>query len=215
MLTRIGLAIMTLMILTKIRPETSAAGYSVLVGIVFFFVVEAVAKTSGQESGLRFKSFAEDLKKPGVLPLVLLPAVIGIASWAIGDLIFSGDFSTHVLSRTGSLLSLEKIPLLVFQVILAAFGEEIAWRGFFVGKGIKLFAFWPCALVSSVLFAAGHIAAGNFAVVCYDVATIFLDSILYALVYKRSGNCLISTAAHVLCNATGIAAVLIHSGLGQ
>ena len=208
-LTIIGLVIMTLMSLTKIMPSTAIAGYSVLVGIAFFFIIEAVDKISDEESGLRFKTFIKDMKKPWVLPLVLLPIITGTATLLIGDLIFNGGFSAHVIGRTGSMLSFDKMWLLIFQVIIAALGEEIAWRGFFVGKGMKIFPFWLCAIVSSVLFAAGHVSVGSIGLVFYDVATIFIDSLIYAVIYKKSGNCLISTVAHILCNATGIAVTLI------
>ncbi len=208
-ITITGLIIMILMTLTKIVPSTQIAGYSVLVGIAFFFIAEAVAKTPPAESGLQFKTFFTDLKKPGVLPLVLLPIVTAIATLIVGDLIFSGGFSAHVMGRTSSMLSFDEIPKLAFQVIIAALGEEIAWRGFFVGKSMKIFPFWLCAVASSLLFAAGHIAVGNFGLVFFDIATIFIDSMIYAMVYRKSGNCLISTASHILCNATGIIACLI------
>ena len=209
LITVIGIIIMVLLTLTKIVPTTSLAGYSVLVGIAFFFIVEAIGKTPTTESGLRFKTFLQDMKKPGVLPLMLLPIVTALATLVVGDLVFKGMFSAHVMGRTGPMLSFDKIPVLVVQVIIAALGEEIAWRGFFVGKSMKVFSFWLSALMSSVLFAVGHIAVGNFALVFYDVVTIFIDSIIYALIFYKSGNCLNSTVSHILCNATGIAATLI------
>lgn len=209
MLTIIGLVAMTLMILTKIVPTTLIAGYSVILGFVFFFVVEAVEKKQGVESGLRFKTFLKDMKKPWVLPLVLLPIVTSIATLVVGDFIFNGSFSAHVVRRTDSMLSFNKLLLLAIQIIIGAFTEEIAWRGFFLGKSMRIFSFWPCALASSVLFAVGHIAVGNFGIVLYDVVTIFIDSMIYALIYKKSTNCVISTVAHILCNATGVTAVLI------
>lgn len=208
-LTIIGLIAMILMTLTKIVPSSQIAGYSVLVGIAFFFIVEAVAKTPPAESGLQFKTFFKDIKKPWVLPLVLLPIVTAIATLIVGDLVFSGEFSAHVMGRTGSMLSFDKIPILIFQVVIAALGEEIAWRGFFVGKSMKIFPFWLCALISSILFAAGHIAVGNFGLVLFDVATIFIDSMIYAMIYRKSGNSLISTVSHILCNATGLVACLV------
>ncbi len=208
-LTFTGLIAMIIMTMTKIVPSLQVAGYSVLVGIAFFFIVEAVEKVSPVESGLRFKSFFADLKKPGVLPLVLLPIATGIATLFVGDLIFSGGFTSHIMGRTDSMLSFNKIPMLVGQVIIAALGEEIAWRGFFLGKSMQKFPFWICAVVSSVLFAAGHIAVGNPVLVLYDVATIFIDSMIYAIIFRKSGNCLISTVSHILCNATGIVACLV------
>lgn len=205
----IGLISMIIMTMTKIVPSLQVAGYSVFVGIAFFFIVEAVEKVPSIESGLRFKTFFADIKKQYVLPLVLLPIVTGIATLFVGDLIFNGGFSAHVMGRTDSMLSFDKIPLLIGQVLIAALGEEIAWRGFFLGKSMQKYPFWLCAVVSSVLFAAGHIAVGNLALVLFDVATIFIDSMIYAIIYRKSGNCLISTVSHILCNATGIVACLL------
>lgn len=207
--TIIGLIAMIIMTMTKIVPSLQVAGYSVFAGIAFFFIVEAVEKVPPVESGLRFKTFFADIKKQGVLPLVLLPIATAIATLLVGDLIFSRGFSAHVMGRTDSMLSFDKMPLLIGQVIIAALGEEIAWRGFFLGKSMQKFPFWLCAVVSSVLFAAGHIAVGNFVLVLYDVATIFIDSMIYAIIFCKSGNCLISTVSHILCNATGIVACLV------
>ncbi|MDO4549518.1 MAG: type II CAAX endopeptidase family protein [Clostridia bacterium] len=207
-LTITGLIAMVLMTLTKIVPSSQIAGYSVLVGIAFFFIVEAVEKTPPAESGLRFKTFFADIKKPWVIILVLLPVVSGIVTLIVGDLVFAGDFRAHIMGRTDSMLSFDKTPVLIFQVVVAALGEEIAWRGFFVGRTMKMYPFWLCAVVSSVLFAAGHIAVGNFGLVLFDVATIFIDSLIYAAIVRKTGNCLISTFSHILCNAAGLIACL-------
>lgn len=205
----IGIAAMILLTLTKVMPSSQIAGYSVFVGIAFFFIVESVAKTRGVESGLRFKTVFADMKKPGVIPWMLLPIVSAVATLIVGNLIFSGEFVSHVVRRTSSILSFNKILLLIGQVIIAALGEEIAYRGFFLGKAMKIFPFWLCAVISSVVFAAGHIAVGNVGLVIYDIATIFIDGIIYAIIYRKSGNCLISTISHILCNVTGIATALI------
>lgn len=200
---------MTVITMTKILPSTSIAGYSVFVGIVFFFIVEAAEKTPDAASGLQFKSFIRDIKKPRIIPLVLLPILTAVTTLVVGDSLFQGEFSTHVLGRTSSMLSFDQAPLLIFQVVIAALGEEIAWRGFFLGKSMKVFPFWLCAIVSSVLFAAGHITIGNFGLVFYDVVTIFIDSIIYAVIFKKTGNCLVSTVSHILCNAAGIVATVV------
>ena len=208
-LTVIGLIAMILLTITKIIPSSQIAGYAVFVGIAFFFIEEAFTKTRGADSGLRFKTVPADIKKPGVLLWTLLPIVSAIATLIVGNLIFSGAFVSHVVGRTSSMLSFNKIPLLIGQIIIAALGEEIAFRGFFVGKAMKIFPFWPCAVVSSIVFAAGHIAPGNVALVVYDVAAIFIDSILYTMVYRKSGNCLISTISHIFSNGSALAASFI------
>lgn len=90
---------MILLTTTKVVPSSQIAGYSVFVGIAFFFIVEAAAKTRDAESGLRFKTVFEDIKKPGVLFWMLLPIVSAAATLVVGDLIFSGEFISHVVGR--------------------------------------------------------------------------------------------------------------------
>ncbi len=208
-LTLIGIIVMILLTVTKVVPSSKIAGYSVFVGIAFFFITEAVAKTQAPESGLRFKTIAADIKKPGVIPWMLLPSVSGIVTLVVGNLIFSGEFVAHVMGRTGSILSFDKTALLIGQVMIAAFGEEIAYRGFFFGKSSKLFPVWLCALASSAVFAAGHIATGNIVLVVYDVATVFIDSLIFSVIYHKSGNCVVSTLSHILGNAISLVAAFV------
>ena len=208
-LTLIGITVMILLTFTKVVPSSNIAGYSVFVGIAFFFIIEAVAKTPDAESGLRFSTIVEDIKKPSVIVWMLLPSLSGIVTLVVGNLIFSGEFVAHVMGRTSSILSFDKIALLIGQVIIAAFGEEIAYRGFFLGKGMKIFPFWFCAVVSSLAFAAGHIATGDMGIVVYDIAAVFIDSLIFSVIYHKSGNCVISTFSHILGNAISIATVFL------
>ena len=208
-LTIIGMGIMTLLVLTKVVPTSTFAPYSLFVGLAFFFIVEAVAKTPEAESGLRFKTFFSDLKKPGVILWTLLPIGTAIGSIIVGNILFGDQYVNHVLGRTDSVLCFEQISLLIVQMVVAALGEEIAFRGFFVGKGMKLFPFWLCTVVSSAVFAAAHIAVGNIGVVVFDIVGIFIDSLIYSIIFKKTDNCLISTVAHLLCNASAFAFVFL------
>ena len=206
-LTLIGITVMMLLTFTKVVPSSNIAGYSVFVGIVFFFIIEAVAKIPNAESGLRLNTIVEDIKKPSVIVWMLLPSLSGIVTLVVGNMIFSGEFVAHVMGRTSSILSFDKTVLLIGQVIIAAFGEEIAYRGFFLGKGTKIFPFWLCAVVSSLTFAAGHIDAGNIGIVVYDIAAVFIDSLIFSVIYYKSGNCVISTFSHILGNSVSLVAV--------
>ena len=210
--TIIGLFLMAVLSLTKIIPELSLSGLTVLIGILFFFetVLEHFDKKSHIESGLRFKSFFDDLKKQGVILLVLFPVGSAVATLLIGDMVFKGAFTSHVLGRTNGMLSFDKIPLLMVQIVIAALGEEIAWRGFFLGKSMRILPFWLCAILSSLLFAIAHISSGSVGLVSYDIFMISVDSIIYAMIYKKSGNCLISALSHILGNATGILLLMMY-----
>lgn len=208
-LTLIGIIIMILLTLTKIVPSSTIAGYSIFVGIAFFFITEAADKARGGRSGLRFNTIAADLKKPNMLIWMLLPSVSGIVTLVIGNLLFGGEFAAHLTERTGDILSFDKTALLIGQVIIAAFGEEIAYRGFFFGKSSKLFPTWICAVASSVVFAAGHIVTGNIGIVVYDIFFVFIDSLIFSVIYQKSGNCVVSTLSHILGNAISLIAVFI------
>ena len=207
-ITVAGVIVMLLLTATKVVPSSQIAGYSVFVGIAFFFLAEAAEKPKPDESGLRFGTLREDLRKTGAI-LWIFPIASAVLTLIVGNLLFGRAFVDHIVGRTSGILSFDRIPLLIVQVIMAALGEEIAFRGFFVGKAMKRFPFPLCAVVSSVAFAAGHIAVGNAGLVAYDIATIFIDSMLYAAVYRRSGNCLMSTISHILCNAVAIAATFL------
>lgn len=141
--------------------------------------------------------------------IMLLPIISQFITPILGDYIFHGELTAHVLGRTGNILSFDKIPLLALQVIIAALGEEIAWRGFFLGKSMKKFPFWICMVVSSMLFAIAHISSGDVMLVFFDVFLVFVDSIFYSIIYKKSGNCLLSTISHILANACGIFVSLV------
>ncbi len=208
-LTVIGLTVMLLLSLTQLIPSLRMAGFSVFVGIAFFFIVEAVAKTPKEQSGLRFKTFVSDIKKPGVLLWVLLPVVTGIVPLLLGDAIFQSGFSAHVIGRTSGMLSFGTLILLALQVIVLALGEEIAYRGFFLGKSMQKLPFWVCAVGSSILFAMGHIATGDTWLVLYDVSWVFIDSMIFSVIYQKTGNCLISAVSHIIGNAVGLLACLI------
>lgn len=199
-----GLIVMVLLSLTQLVPSIRIAGYSVLVGIAFFFTVESIQKTPKEESALRFKTFPDDIRKPGVWIWALLPVVTAILPMLLGDWLFKGAFSAHVLGRVDGMLTFDNIPLLIFQIFILAWGEEIAWRGFFLNRVMEKAPFWLAAIVSSILFAMGHISDAGIGLLLYDLVFVFIDSMIFSVVFRKSGNCLVSTASHILGNAVGL-----------
>lgn len=205
--TIIGMSLMASFILTKFIPSIQMEGGSIFIGIASFFLVEYIEKTREKDSGLRFTTIIEDLKKPGVLLWMSFPIISSIGSILLGKLLFGNGYVDHVLSRTDSVLSFEQISVLIGQLVTGAFGEEIAFRGFFVGKGMKIFPFQACMLLSSFLFSIAHYAPGDPMIVAYDLIGIFIDALIYSMIYKKTGNCVISVIAHFLLNLIGLVLV--------
>lgn len=202
-ITVIGMIVM--IALTVIKATTSfeiAASALIISGIAFFFIVEAIDKTPDAISGLSFKRFFPDLKKPGVIVLILIMAVLTILEMFLDKLLFGKQLVEHVLSRA-TIMSSTSVATVLLNQVFVVLGEEIGFRGFFVGKGMKIFPFWLVALVSAAVFAIAHLTAGPAAVVACDIIQIFIDGVLYALLYRRTGNCLISCIPHFAGNMLG------------
>ena len=203
MITLIGMAVMIIAVAVKAATASMIAAAAIhIAGLACFFLVEGIEKTPDSESGLSFKRFFPDLKKPGVLPLILFMIVLSPVEMLLSKVVFDSAYIEHVLGRI-DVPGLDQLPLLLISQIVSVLGEEIEYRAFFVGKGMKRFSFWPVAVAGAVLFAAAHYAAGPAGIVAWDMGAIFIDAILFAILYRRTGNCLISFVPHFLNNMIG------------
>ncbi len=208
-LTLIGMALMTVLTVLKAVTQSQIAGAALLItGLAFFFIVEGVSKTPDSESGLSFKRFITDLKKPGVIILILIMIVLTPSEMFLSKVFFGNAYIEHVMGRV-NVPDLSQFLLLLFTQIITVVGEEICFRAFFVGKGMKHFPFWPVAIVSAILFAAAHFASGEPAIVAWDLGGIFIDAVLFAVLFRKSGNCLITAIPHFLNNMIGFILVAL------
>ena len=203
MITLIGMAVMIITVAVKAATgSVIAAAATHIAGLACFFIIEGIEKTPDSESGLSFKRFFSDLKKPGVIPLILLMLLLTPAEMLLSKAVFGRAYVAHGLGRI-DVPGLAQLPMLVFSQIVAVLGEEIEFRAFFVGKGMKQLPFWSVAIVGAVIFAAAHYAAGPAGIVAWDLGGIFIDAILFAILYRKTGNCLISFVPHFLNNMIG------------
>lgn len=211
-ITLIGMAAMIIAVAVKAATASMIAAAAIhIAGLACFFIIEGIEKTPDSESGLSFKRFSSDLKKPGVIPLILFMIVLSPAELLLNKAVFGGAYIDHVLGRI-NVPGLDQLPLLLFSQIVSVLGEEIEFRAFFVGKGMKQFSFWPVAIAGAVLFAAAHYAAGSAGIVAWDLGSIFIDAILFAILYRKTGNCLVSFIPHFANNMIGFFLVLVLFG---
>ncbi len=202
-LTILGMAVMIIAVAVKAATSSMIAAAVIhIAGLACFFIIEGIEKTPDSESGLSFKRFFSDLKKPGVIPLILFMILLSPAEMLLSKAVFGRAYIDHVLGRI-NVPGLGQLPLLLFSQTVSVLGEEIEFRAFFVGKGMKRFSFWPAAIVGAVLFAAAHYTAGAAGIVARDLGGIFIDAILFAILYRKTGNCLISFIPHFVSNMLG------------
>ena len=202
-ITLIGMAVMLIAVAVKAATSSMIAAAAIHVaGLACFFIIEGIEQTPDSESGLSFKRFFSDLKKPGVIPLILFMLVLSPVEMLLSKAVFGSAYIDHVLGRI-SVPNLDQLPLLLINQIASVLGEEIEFRAFFVGKGMKRFSFWPVAVAGAVLFAAAHYATGATGIIAWDLGGIFIDAVLFAILYRKTGNCLISFVPHFLNNMIG------------
>ena len=179
MITLLGMAVMIIAVAVKAATSSVIAAAAIhIAGLACFFIIEGIEKTPDSESGLSFKRFFSDLKKPGVLLLILFLLVLSPVEMLLSKAVFGSAYIDHVLGRV-NVPGLDQLPLLLFNQIVSVLGEEIEFRAFFVGKGMKRFSFWPVAVAGAVLFAAAHYTAGAAGIVAWDLVGIFIDAICF------------------------------------
>ncbi len=181
------------------------AGLTVPIGVVFFFLDKG--KTPFAQSGLGFKGIGKALSDKRIWFWLASPLLMNIVALGLAKLIMP-EFIDHVLARTAGLLSFNKIALLTVQLAVFAVLEEIAWRAFFQDQLHKAIPAPLAVLFSSVLFGLAHVAAGNPAVVIYDVFFVIVNSCLYGVIFHKTNNAWVSAIAHFAANLFSVIVLL-------
>jgi membrane protease YdiL (CAAX protease family) len=93
---------------------------------------------------------------------------------------------------------------MIIQLAFLALGEEIAWRAFFQRQLSKALPIIPTLLISSLLFAVGHFNQGDAVIVLYDVFFVFINSVLYGIIFHKTNNAWINAISHFVANLFSI-----------
>lgn len=179
------------------------ASITLIIGIVFYFVT----RQPEEKDAMSLKAIPQLLKDWKTILLVLMPIVSSIICNVIARL-FLPEFIEHLSERT-DFLSFDKILFLVVELAIAAFGEEIAWRGFYLNQLCKKIPLIPALLISAILFSICHFSMGSIAVILYDLLFIVIDAVLFGLVYKKTNNIIVSTISHFLANLFSVFTILL------
>ena len=171
---------------------------TLVIGIVFYFVT----REPEEKEAMSLKAVPKVLKDWKTDLLILIPIMMNIICYAFAKA-FVSEFLEHLSERT-NFLSTGQIIVLIAELIVAALGEEIAWRGFFLTKLSKRLPFVPALLITATLFSLCHFSVGSFVVVLYDLIFIVVNAVFYGIVYKRSNSVIVSTISHFLANLVGI-----------
>ncbi len=179
------------------------AGLAVVVGVILFFVHKASEKQPFEGSGLDIGAIRINFKDKSIWFWIALPIIMDAVAIAISKLLLP-EYLEHVLARTEAFVSFDKVLILIIQLAFLALGEEIAWRAFFQKQLNKALPIIPTLLISSLLFAIGHFNQGNAVIVLYDALFVFINCVLYGVIFHKTNNAWISAISHFVANLFSI-----------
>ncbi len=179
------------------------AGLAVVVGVILFFVHKASEKQPFEGSGLDIGAIRINFKDKSIWFWMALPIIMDAVAIGISKLLLP-EYIDHVLARTEAFVSFDKVLILIIQLAFLALGEEIAWRAFFQKQLNKALPIIPTLLISSSLFAIGHFSQGNAVILLYDVLFVFINSVLYGIIFHKTNNAWMSAISHFAANLFSI-----------
>jgi membrane protease YdiL (CAAX protease family) len=124
-----------------------------------------------------------------------------------GEHFFLPEVSAHIIKR---------IPYDVFSLnvgffislAIATFLEELLFRALFQNRLSAFIS--PTAAIGlvSLVFAIAHFDAGPALVVFIDLLGVFVDSVIYGIIFQRSGNVFVSWVPHYLADIVALLLIL-------
>lgn len=181
------------------------AGFYILT-IPYLFIEMVIRKQTFQELGFRINGIGKELIK--YWWLIILPVGSGFASLFLSKLIVP-DYFNHVIERTQPMLAFGNLLLLIPQLFILALAEEICFRGFFQRKLGMCVNIRVAIIATSLIFALGHFSAGSPIVVIYDITWIFIDSIIYGILFYKTKNIYLCWISHLLANLCGVLVLML------
>ena len=175
------------------------AGLTVLVGIAAYFITRNT--NEHKNAGLDIKALPGQIKDVKVIALILIPTVINIISTFIEKSLMP-DYFEFLKSRV-FVDSSDTFKMLI-ELIVLALGEEIALRAFYQKQTTKIIGFVPALIISSIAFTFGHFSYGEPVYMIWDLSGIFINSIFYGLVFKKTDNAWCSWISHFLANVVAM-----------
>lgn len=200
------LIVATVLIVTSFTPYKLVG---MLVVIVYMIIEGRLRRRPKEETGSDLRGLPLALRDNWLFVLLVV-FVTPLITVIVGKL-FLPEYFTHVLERVIPYVKMDSIGKLFVQLLILALGEEIVFRAFLQGR-LSMFINPRLAIIlASIVFAAVHFTSGVRVVVIMDLLSVFVDSLLFGIIFEKSKNVLASTVAHFLGNSFGMLLLILFS----
>jgi len=115
---------------------------------------------------------------------------------------------SHVLGR---IPAVKTLTVAIALIIVLALREELVFRSLFQERFSWFIGNVPAIVFVSLIFALSHLTTGALLVLAVDLLFVFLDSVVYGLIFARSDNVLLAWLAHLSADIVGLALLLAAS----
>lgn len=180
-------------------------GISLFIPLLYLFIEKMIRHRSWDTLGFKFKNTFKDLKQNGYLVL-LVGFVIPILTVIISNL-FLPNFFDHLKARVPILRPSLIIPLFI-SFLIGGFIEELTFRGLFQER-LSWFLKTPVVLfLSAAIFSIAHFSPGSIGIVFFDLVGVFINALIYCVIYHRTKNVFASWIAHFISDSFALICVI-------
>lgn len=187
---------------------------SMVIPVIYFFVTQKRNGKRWEEVGFPRRNLKQQFSN--VLMLVLFTGVVTQLIPVLVIPILYPGFTEHIISRIplmdSSIKSISMLVLLYGSMIFTTLGEEIVYRGLFQTQIKRKTSSMSAILLVSLLFAGLHWFTGNRIIVLIDLGFIFIDSIVYGVIWEKSKSLIPCWLTHLCANWVGLSLLfLLHT----
>lgn len=176
----------------------------IAIPIAFLFTEKVMRHRSWAEMGFNAKDTLLNLRENWYW-LLLVAVIIQLLSVFIPKY-FCPEYINHAKSRLPITINTSAATLI--SIAIGTFLEEIIFRGV-IQADLCRFINTPITIVfTSVLFAIIHFSKGSFSIVAIDLSGIFIDSLIYGIIFSNTNNILASWITHYISDIVGLLCLL-------
>lgn len=175
-----------------------------LICVIYLLIERRKRHRSWSDIGFKIKTILSDVRSNW--HLILLVGVISpLLTFYMGKYCILG-YIDYLKSRLP--MDVEIIIPAIITVTIGTFLEEIIFRGFIQGRLEWFITPLKAIIISSILFAVMHYSHGSISIIVLDMSGIFVDSILFGIIFTRTKNIFASWIGHYLSDLIGIVCLL-------